>query len=89
LNAEQETTTTIAYRSVAVQGASIFYREAGDPANPVSGRGDPLFTEAGAHAWLRDLPRAGLHLLESGHFALEKKPRLQAGCPGLPRRIEA
>jgi pimeloyl-ACP methyl ester carboxylesterase len=37
------------------------------------GRGDPFFTEAGAHAYLRDLPDAELHLLDTGHFALEEK----------------
>ena len=36
------------------------------------GRNDPFFTEAGARAYLRDLPQAELHLLETGHFALEE-----------------
>lgn len=35
------------------------------------GVGDPFFTEAGARAYLRDLPDAQLHLLNAGHFALE------------------
>lgn len=35
------------------------------------GRNDPFFTEAGARAYLRDLPDAELHLLDTGHFALE------------------
>jgi pimeloyl-ACP methyl ester carboxylesterase len=35
------------------------------------GRYDPLFTVAGAEAYKRDLPDAELHLLETGHFALE------------------
>jgi pimeloyl-ACP methyl ester carboxylesterase len=35
------------------------------------GRGDPFFTEAAAHAYLRDLPGAELHLFDTGHFALE------------------
>lgn len=30
-----------------------------------------IFPEAGAHSYLRDLPAAELHLLDSGHFALE------------------
>jgi pimeloyl-ACP methyl ester carboxylesterase len=38
----------------------------------VWGKNDPFFTEAGARAYLRDLPQAELHLLESGHFALEE-----------------
>ncbi|MEU0266801.1 alpha/beta hydrolase [Nocardioides sp. NPDC006303] len=35
------------------------------------GRNDPYFIEPGAHAYLRDLPDAELHLLDTGHFALE------------------
>ncbi|MGW4755503.1 alpha/beta fold hydrolase [Streptomyces chartreusis] len=35
------------------------------------GRNDPFFTEPGARAYLRDLPDAELHLLDTGHFALE------------------
>lgn len=37
----------------------------------VWGRHDPFFTVAGAQAFRRDAPRAELHLLEAGHFALE------------------
>lgn len=36
------------------------------------GRNDPFFTVVGARAYLRDLPRAELHLLDTGHFALEE-----------------
>ena len=36
------------------------------------GRNDPFFTEAGAKAYLKDLPNAELHLLNTGHFALEE-----------------
>jgi pimeloyl-ACP methyl ester carboxylesterase len=39
----------------------------------VWGRGDPFFTETGARAYLRDVPDARLHLLDTGHFALEDK----------------
>jgi pimeloyl-ACP methyl ester carboxylesterase len=35
------------------------------------GKNDPFFTEAGARAYLQDLPEAELHLLDTGHFALE------------------
>jgi pimeloyl-ACP methyl ester carboxylesterase len=35
------------------------------------GRYDPFFLEAGARAYLRDLPHAELTLLDAGHFALE------------------
>ena len=38
----------------------------------VWGRNDPFFTEPGARAYLGDLPGAELHLLDTGHFALEE-----------------
>lgn len=37
------------------------------------GKGDPFFIEAGARAYLRDVPRAELHFLETGHFVLEEE----------------
>lgn len=37
----------------------------------VWGQNDPFFTVAGAKAYQRDLPNAELHLLDTGHFALE------------------
>lgn len=36
------------------------------------GKNDPFFTEAGARAYLTDLPNAEIHLLDTGHFALEE-----------------
>lgn len=38
----------------------------------VWGRNDPFFPEAGAHAYLADLPHAELHTFATGHFALEE-----------------
>jgi pimeloyl-ACP methyl ester carboxylesterase len=35
------------------------------------GKYDPFFTVDGARAYLRDIPDAELHLLDTGHFALE------------------
>ena len=35
------------------------------------GKNDPFFTEAGARAYVRDVPNASLNLLDTGHFALE------------------
>lgn len=35
------------------------------------GKNDPFFTVEGAQAYLRDIPNAELHLLDTGHFALE------------------
>ena len=37
----------------------------------VWGKNDPFFTVEGAKAYQRDLPNAALHLLDTGHFALE------------------
>jgi len=37
----------------------------------VWGRNDPFFTVEGAQAYLRDIPKAELYLLDTGHFALE------------------
>ena len=37
----------------------------------VWGKNDPFFTVEGAQAYLRDIPKAELHLLDAGHFALE------------------
>ena len=36
------------------------------------GQNDPFFTVEGAQAFQRDLPKAELHLLAGGHFALEE-----------------
>lgn len=36
------------------------------------GRNDAFFPEPGARAYLRDLPKAELHLFDTGHFALEE-----------------
>lgn len=37
----------------------------------VWGKNDPFFTVEGARAYQRDIPKAELHLLDTGHFALE------------------
>ncbi len=39
----------------------------------VWGQNDPFFTVEGAKAFLNDLPNAELHLLDTGHFALEEE----------------
>jgi pimeloyl-ACP methyl ester carboxylesterase len=38
----------------------------------VWGTNDPIFVEPGARAFLKDQPEAELHLLDTGHFALEE-----------------
>lgn len=42
------------------------------PTLVVWGKNDPIFGPAGATAFLRDLKHAELHLLDTGHFALEE-----------------
>jgi len=49
-----------------------YLREFQPPTLIVWGKNDPFFTEAGARAYLRDLPNAELHLFDTGHFALEE-----------------
>lgn len=43
------------------------------------GTNDVFFTVEGAKAYLRDLPKAELHLIETGHFALEDHCAFVAG----------
>ena len=47
-------------------------RSAQPPTLVVWGKYDPSFTIAGATAYQRDAPRAEVHLLEAGHFALDE-----------------
>ena len=55
-----------------------YFRAKQPPMLIVWGQNDPFFTVGGARAFLRDLPKAELHLLDAGHFALEE----QAGFVG-------
>jgi pimeloyl-ACP methyl ester carboxylesterase len=48
-----------------------FFRKYQPKALIVWGKNDPFFTVEGAKAYLRDIPKAELHLLDTGHFALE------------------
>lgn len=50
-----------------------YFREHRPKTLIVWGKNDPFFTEAGAKAFLRDLPEAQLFLLDTGHFALEEE----------------
>jgi pimeloyl-ACP methyl ester carboxylesterase len=50
-----------------------FFRAHRPPTIIVWGKNDKIFPEAGAHPYLRDLPEAELHILDTGHFALEDK----------------
>ena len=48
-----------------------FLRDRQPPTLIVWGKGDVFFTQAGATAYLRDVPKAELHFLDGGHFVLE------------------
>jgi pimeloyl-ACP methyl ester carboxylesterase len=50
-----------------------FLRSRQPPTLITWGKNDAIFPADGARAYLRDVPRAELHLLDSGHFALEDK----------------
>lgn len=51
-----------------------FLREKQPPTLLVWGKNDPAFISLGAKAYLKDVPKAELHLLDAGHFAMEEKP---------------
>lgn len=48
-----------------------YFREHQPPTLIVWGRNDKIFPAEGARPYLRDLPKAEVHLLDTGHFALE------------------
>jgi pimeloyl-ACP methyl ester carboxylesterase len=50
-----------------------FFREYKPPMLIVWGQNDKIFPAIGAAPYLRDLPDAEMHLLDTGHFALEDK----------------
>ncbi len=50
-----------------------FFRREQPPALILWGHNDTIFPADGARAYLRDLPRADINLLDTGHFALEDK----------------
>ena len=48
-----------------------YFRARRPPLLAVWGKNDPFFLPAGAEAFKRDQPQAGVHLYDTGHFALE------------------
>jgi pimeloyl-ACP methyl ester carboxylesterase len=59
-----------------------FFRERKPPMLIVWGKNDKIFPADGAGPYLRDLPNAELHLLDTGHFALEDKLDVMAPMIG-------
>lgn len=55
-----------------------FFRAQQPPTLIVWGKNDKVFPEAGAKPYLRDLPNAEYHLLNTGHFALEDQLHVMA-----------
>jgi len=48
-----------------------FFRQYQPPTLVMWGKNDLIFPPEGAHPYKRDLPQAEIHLLDTGHFALE------------------
>jgi pimeloyl-ACP methyl ester carboxylesterase len=48
-----------------------YFRREQPPFLAIWGKNDPFFIPAGAEAFRKDLPKAEVHFLETGHFALE------------------
>ena len=48
-------------------------RKAQPPVLAVWGKNDPIFPPAGALAFKKDVPKVEIHLLDTGHFALEEE----------------
>jgi pimeloyl-ACP methyl ester carboxylesterase len=48
-----------------------YFRTHRPPFLAVWGKNDPFFLPAGAEAFKRDIPNAGVRFLDTGHFALE------------------
>lgn len=64
-------------------GFQRYFRDRQPPTLIVWGRNDEIFGPKGAKAYLRDLPNAELHPLDTGHLALAAESKLGAG----PRRL--
>lgn len=72
--ADIQTTLFLDYRTnvAAYPQWQKWLREAQPPTLVVWGKYDPSFTVAGATAYADDVPKAEIHFLEAGHFALNE-----------------
>ena len=69
-------------------GWHAYFREHQPPTLVVWGKGDFIFTVAGAEAYRKDLKNIEIHILDSGHFALETMaPEISGHIHGFLRRI--
>ena len=48
-----------------------YFRKHQPPLLAIWGKNDPFFLPAGAEAWKRDIPKAEIRFVDTGHFALE------------------
>ncbi len=48
-----------------------YFRESKPPLLAIWGKNDPFFIPAGAEAFRKDIPNAGVRFLDTGHFAIE------------------
>lgn len=48
-----------------------YFRDKQPPVLAVWGQNDPFFIPAGAKAFAKDVPKAEIHLYDTGHFALQ------------------
>ena len=55
-----------------------YFRKYQPPALITWGKGDEIFPASGAYPYQKDLPHAELHILDTGHFALEEDGTLIA-----------
>ena len=55
-----------------------YLREKKPPVLIIWGKNDPIFIAPGAQAFLRDVPNAEIHMLNTGHFALEEDGAVMA-----------
>jgi pimeloyl-ACP methyl ester carboxylesterase len=72
--AEIQTTLFLDYRTnvASYPRWQKWLREVQPPTLVVWGKYDPSFTVAGATAYAGDVPKAEIHILEAGHFALDE-----------------
>lgn len=72
--AEIQTTLFLDYRTNVASYPlwQQWLREVRPPTLVVWGKYDPSFTVAGANAYAGDVPKAEIHILEAGHFALDE-----------------
>lgn len=78
--AEIQLDLILSYRTnVALYPAfQSYFRQHQPPLLAVWGKNDAFFLPVGAEAYRRDLPKAEVHLLDTGHFALETHHRVIA-----------